>query len=103
MRSARIGGYVTIRPYDWRGGEGVDDPDAVNNPATHLKTLGARGGTMYAITDIRRMVPIKRLPDGIIARYHIRAIKLGKGATIPDDSRVLTLAWNDRGRSGRRG
>lgn len=99
MRQARIGDEVTISRYDWYSTD-TCLPDDDRHPATHLRTVGLRGGTMYAIRSIRRVVPRKRLPRGCKHRYVIKAIKLGRVGTdqftIPEDSRVITLQWDAR-------
>ena len=99
VRQARIGDTVTISRYDWYSTD-TCYPDDDRHPATHLRTVGERAGTMYAITSIRRVIPRKRLPRGCKRRYVITAIKLGKvgtdAFTIPDDSRVITLKWDAR-------
>lgn len=100
MRRARIGDTVTISPYDWRSTD-TCRPDDPRHPSTHLRTVGNNAGTIYAITEIRRVVPRKKLPKGVQARYSIKAVKLGKIGTtdapsIPRDARIITLQWNDR-------
>lgn len=106
VRQARIGDMVTISPYDWYSTD-TCMPDDDRHPATHIRTVGDRAGTMYAIVEIRRVIPRKRLPRGCKARYSIKAVKLGKVGTdtfaTPKDSRVITLSWTPRKKqTGRR-
>jgi hypothetical protein len=99
MRQARVGQAVTISPYDWYSTD-APYPDDPEDPATHIRTVGERGGTVYAIVSIRRVIPRKRLPRGCRRRYVIQAVKLGKvgtdGFEIPNDGRVISLRWTPR-------
>jgi hypothetical protein len=101
---ARTGDIVEISPYDWYD-TNTPAPDDPERPATHVRTVGQSNGTVYLIQSIRRIVPRGSLPIGCIGRYLIRAVKLGDsaGVQIPNDSRVISLRWNDRGKKQRKG
>lgn len=101
MRPAAIGAIVTISPYDWYDRDHAR-PDSTRKPATHIRSVGLRGGTVYEIVSIRQVTPRGSLPRGCVARYHVRAIKLGDSsvamASVPPEARVISLRWNDRRR-----
>lgn len=97
MSPAPLYSLITISRYDWQSDE---TPPKEGEYLRSLTRRGTTGGTVYLIREIRAVCPRKRLPRSVRARYWIRAVKIGpyRDWYQPDGVRVLTLAWDSRGK-----